>query len=76
MTVSITVLTTKKWDRKIQKGMQLLLKPEPGLILQAACEWNVDLEKSYMIGDHNSDVEAGQRAGVTSILSEQGMGTK
>lgn len=38
-------------------------KPKPGLLLQAAKEWNVDLRLSYMIGDRGSDVTAGEAAG-------------
>lgn len=38
-------------------------KPKPGLLLQAAKEFNIDLSQSYMIGDSNRDVEAGQNAG-------------
>lgn len=49
-------------------------KPAPGLLLQAAEEWEIDLEKSYMVGDHNSDVEAGRAAGVTSIFVRTGHG--
>ncbi len=43
-------------------------KPKPGLLLQAAKEWNIDLGASYMIGDRWKDVEAGARAGCTTIL--------
>lgn len=39
-------------------------KPNPGLLLQAAEEFNIDLSQSYMIGDSNRDVEAGENAGV------------
>ena len=38
-------------------------KPKPGLLLQAAQEWNIDLGASYMIGDSSIDVEAGKLAG-------------
>ena len=38
-------------------------KPEPGLILEAARRYNVDLSQSVMIGDGMADVEAGKRAG-------------
>jgi len=38
-------------------------KPKPGLLLQAATHFNIDLSQSYMIGDSNRDVEAGQNAG-------------
>ncbi len=39
-------------------------KPEPGLLLQAAKDFNIDLSQSYMIGDSARDVEAGGNAGV------------
>ena len=43
-------------------------KPKPGMILRAAEELNIDLEKSFIIGDRESDVIAGKNAGTTSIL--------
>ena len=39
-------------------------KPKPGLLLQAAKELALDLQRSWMIGDAWSDVQAGQMAGV------------
>jgi len=45
-------------------------KPEPGLILGAAADLGVDVERSWMIGDADSDVEAGRRAGCRTILVE------
>ena len=38
-------------------------KPRPGLLLAAAREFGLDLNKSWMIGDSIIDVEAGRRAG-------------
>lgn len=38
-------------------------KPKPGLLLQAARDFNIDLSESYMIGDSERDVEAGKAAG-------------
>lgn len=38
-------------------------KPKPGLLLQAAKDFNIDLSQSYMIGDSERDVEAGKAAG-------------
>lgn len=38
-------------------------KPKPGLLLQAAKDFNIDLSQSYMIGDSERDVEAGRNAG-------------
>lgn len=43
-------------------------KPNPGLILQAAEKYNIDLSQSYMIGDNISDVDTGLNAGCQSIL--------
>lgn len=39
-------------------------KPKPGLLLQAAKGFNIDLAESYMIGDSGRDIEAGENAGV------------
>ena len=52
-------------------------KPKPGLLLQAAKELSVDLQRSWMIGDAWSDLQAGQRAGVRhTILLKTGRGTE
>lgn len=51
-------------------------KPKPGLILQAAKDFNVDLSASFMIGDKLSDIEAGQLSGCKTILLLSGHGEK
>ncbi|MEG8947262.1 D-glycero-alpha-D-manno-heptose-1,7-bisphosphate 7-phosphatase [Rosettibacter firmus] len=43
-------------------------KPSPLMILKAAEEHNIDLSKSFMIGDRGSDIEAGINANVKTIL--------
>jgi D-glycero-D-manno-heptose 1,7-bisphosphate phosphatase len=45
-------------------------KPEPGLILGAATDLGVAVARSWMIGDADSDIEAGRRAGCRTILVE------
>lgn len=45
-----------------------LRKPKPGMLLQAARELNIDLKRSWMIGDSPRDMEAGRLAHCTSIL--------
>jgi len=45
-------------------------KPKPGLLLKAAQEYDIDLDRSWMIGDSESDIEAGKRAGCKTILIE------
>lgn len=42
-------------------------KPMPGLLLQAAEELNLDLSRSWMIGDHETDITAGRAAGCRTI---------
>ena len=43
-------------------------KPSPEMLLQAAKELDLDLARSFMVGDKASDVEAGKRAGCQTIL--------
>ncbi len=43
-------------------------KPRPGMLIQAAREHNIDLEKSFMVGDRGSDIEAGKLAGCKTVL--------
>jgi D-glycero-D-manno-heptose 1,7-bisphosphate phosphatase len=43
-------------------------KPGPGMLLQAAREHGIDLSASIMVGDKISDMEAGRRAGVGTLL--------
>lgn len=52
-------------------------KPKPGLLLQAAKEFSLDLQRSWMIGDAWSDVQAGETAGMhQSILLRTGRGAQ
>lgn len=51
-------------ERKEYKIRCNCRKPAPGMLLQAANNWNIDIENSYMIGDSQRDVEAGNHAGV------------
>lgn len=49
-------------------------KPEPGLLLQAARDWNVDLQQSIMYGDKESDRKAARAGGIPEfiLVSESG----
>lgn len=51
-------------------------KPAPGMIQEAAAEHNLDLARSFMIGDKALDIECGRNAGVRTILVETGYGKK
>lgn len=43
-------------------------KPKPGMLLQAARDFNIDLENSWMVGDGENDIAAGNRAGCRTAL--------
>ena len=52
-------------------------KPKPGLLLQAAQDLSLDLQRSWMIGDAWSDLQAGQAAGIRQpILLRTGRGAE
>ncbi len=43
-------------------------KPKPGSLLKAALKYNIDLNKSFMVGDRWRDIEAGQNAGCKTFF--------
>lgn len=43
-------------------------KPKPGMLLDAAKDFNIDLSQSYMVGDSQRDIGAAKAAGAKSIL--------
>ena len=47
-------------------------KPRPGMMIEAARRWGIDLASSYLVGDRWRDVEAGQRAGCQPIFIDYG----
>jgi D-glycero-D-manno-heptose 1,7-bisphosphate phosphatase len=47
-------------------------KPNPGLLLEAAGKYAVELPASFMVGDRWRDVEAGRRAGCRTIFLDYG----
>jgi D-glycero-D-manno-heptose 1,7-bisphosphate phosphatase len=49
-------------------------KPKPGLITRAARDFDIDLARSWMIGDRYSDVELAHNAGTRSCLVLSGYG--
>jgi D-glycero-D-manno-heptose 1,7-bisphosphate phosphatase len=49
-------------------------KPAPGMILQAAKDHPLDLTRSWMIGDKESDIRCGRNAGTKTVLVATGYG--
>jgi D-glycero-D-manno-heptose 1,7-bisphosphate phosphatase len=50
-------------------------KPRTGLIEEARRDFEIDLSRSYMVGDHYTDLELADRAGIKGILVRTGYGT-
>ncbi|SMC07924.1 D-glycero-D-manno-heptose 1,7-bisphosphate phosphatase [Sulfobacillus thermosulfidooxidans DSM 9293] len=42
-------------------------KPNPGLLVEAASDMNIDLSRSYLVGDRDVDILAGRSAGCTTV---------
>lgn len=51
-------------------------KPKPGMILEGALEFDIDLNRSYMVGDRWRDVEAGKNAGCKTVFIDYGYDEK
>jgi D-glycero-D-manno-heptose 1,7-bisphosphate phosphatase len=49
----------------------LCRKPHPGMLLQARDEFNIDLSRSYMVGDRQSDMQASKSAGCKSVFIDK-----
>jgi D,D-heptose 1,7-bisphosphate phosphatase len=49
-------------------------KPASGMILRAAAEMDIDLERSYCVGDRFADLECGMRLGAKGVLVLTGYG--
>src|SRR6266849_691575 len=47
-------------------------KPAPGLLVEAARDWGIDLGTSVMVGDRWRDVESGRRAGCKTVFIDHG----
>lgn len=47
-------------------------KPKPGMLLQAAKDYHIDLAASWMVGDSEHDIRAGEAAGCNTALVENG----
>ena len=50
-------------------------KPEIGLLEQACMDFDIDMNRSYMVGDRAGDILTGQRAGIKTVLLESGYGS-
>jgi len=51
-------------------------KPRPGMLLEAAARLNIDLDRSWCVGDSMRDLKAGERVGVMGLLVRTGKGAE
>ncbi len=51
-------------------------KPAPGMLLKAAREMDLDLARSFLVGDKVTDLQAGEAAGCRTILVRTGYGAR
>jgi len=51
-------------------------KPKPGMLEDAARALKIDMKRSYMIGDKQSDIQCGRAAGTAAVLVRTGEGTE
>ena len=83
----VTVQEVSEMNRRLQVYLQLdgvglcphddsarcsCRKPRPGLLLEAARVWDIDLEPSYMVGNSWRDIEAGHGAGCRTVFIDWG----
>lgn len=47
-------------------------KPRPGMLIEAASRWHIDLPASIMVGDRRRDIDAGRAAGVSTVFVDHG----
>jgi D-glycero-D-manno-heptose 1,7-bisphosphate phosphatase len=51
-------------------------KPKPGLLLEAAGRYGIDLGRSFLIGDRWRDIDAGAAAGCRTVLIDRKYGER
>jgi D-glycero-D-manno-heptose 1,7-bisphosphate phosphatase len=67
------IYTCPHGHREVEAGCACR-KPRPGLLLEAARDLNLDLGKSYVVGDRFQDVEMARRTGARAVLVLTGYG--
>ena len=64
-TVQPTGLKTERLiDKKLNALNKFERKPNPGMFLKAINKWNVDIKKSFFIGDQLTDLEVSKKVGL------------
>jgi len=64
---NITILDTFYCPHSPNAGCKCR-KPEPGMFLEAKAKYNIDMKKSWMIGDKETDIQAAITSGITKTI--------
>ena len=56
------------WFARTTRRIAACRKPNPGLLVEAAFKWHLDLDRSFVVSDKWQDAEAARSAGCTSLL--------
>ena len=56
-----------RYGKKLYRKNSYLRKPNPGMIFKAVKKWNIDINKSLMIGDSNKDLIAAKRSNLRFV---------
>lgn len=63
-----TVIRKSLFCPHLDKDNCACRKPKPGMIWSLAVEYDIDLSRSWIIGDSHSDIKAGYRAGIRRMI--------
>ena len=61
---------------ELPKSRSIRRKPEPGMVFEAQRQHDLDLGRSFFVGDKASDIACGRNAGVRTILVQTGYGAE
>ncbi len=58
----------------VPEQRSLRRKPAPGMVFEASWQHDIDLSRSWFVGDKRADIDCGRSAGMRTILVETGYG--
>ena len=71
---SVPLITESYYCPDAPSTPSMRRKPEPGMVLEAARNLDIDLKRSWFVGDKAADIECGHRANTRTILVRTGYG--
>jgi D-glycero-D-manno-heptose 1,7-bisphosphate phosphatase len=68
------VIDASYYCRDLPTAASIRRKPGPGMVFEAQRDHQIDLRRSFFVGDKASDIGCGENAGVRTILVQTGYG--